>query len=125
LKAWNTPTNWSVEYVFDITADTVETRGSARVAADLRGSGSVRSLTGEPLPQGRYHLTASDGEVFLTVKKPWWYLDDSIGSVTTVGSPGRAARLKATLPFPGRTTMYRFARDEGIDLDRRFQIRSR
>jgi hypothetical protein len=54
----------SVTYRFQITSDVVAHRG--RVGVDRRGTGMVRAVSGEEIPNGKYTLTTD--EEILTVQ---------------------------------------------------------
>jgi hypothetical protein len=54
---------YEVVYQFDIVTDVVERPGFPPVVGNSHSRGTIRSVDGEPIPEGYYQLHASDGEI--------------------------------------------------------------
>ncbi len=64
LEKWDQPDSQDeVIYRFVLEADIIETPEEPRVAATLRGQGTVSSTVGTGFPEGFYRLFCADGEI--------------------------------------------------------------
>jgi hypothetical protein len=61
LRSANGISQCEVSFCFDITTRVIDRPGFPRVEAQKRSTGTVKSVMGEVIPHGYYHLHAAAG----------------------------------------------------------------